>query len=318
MAATVEAMHTTSLPDALAGRVFSRADAVAHGLSTRTLRGPRVITVWPGRYRYADAQLGDRAIIDACRAIAPPDAALSHTSALALRGLALRPLLPVHLATNTGQHVRRRHIVVHRFQGTIDPELVNDVPVLGARRTFVDCGTILTLPELVAVGDWMVRRGLVTPPRLRAFADEAHLDGVQKSRVAADLVRTGSESVPESVTRFHVLAHGLPEPTINMNILSDRGELLGRGDLPFPPWKVLAEYDGWYHERSAAQRQRDILRRERLEAAGWLVVVLTSEDLKNPRRAVWRVFNALRSRGYAGPPPRLDPRFGRWMPISTR
>ncbi|HUQ00640.1 MAG TPA: hypothetical protein VM093_09295 [Aeromicrobium sp.] len=103
---------------------------------------------------------------------------------------------------------------------------------------------------------------------------------------------------------------------MNLEIRKESGEFLGRGDLPFPGWKVLAEYDGWYHERGAAQRQHDVLRRERLEAAGWIVIVLTSAD--TPQRMAWRVYDALVRRGYAGPTPRFDPRFARWMSTKSR
>lgn len=309
-------MH--NLPAELDGRIFSRSTALAYGVSDKMLRGNRVVRMWPGAYRYATTVLDDGDLVAACQATAPPDAALSHTSAFRWWGLKLRPLLPVHLATNTGRRVRRAHVVVHRFEGELEPETVRGVPVLGVARTFVDCGTALCLPELVAAGDWLVSRGLVAPAGLRSLAESSHLDGVQMARVAAELVRAGSESIPESLTRFHLIAHGLPEPAVNLNISSEDGEFLARGDLPFPDFKVLAEYDGWYHERSAEQRQRDILRRERLEASGWLVVVLTGQDLAIPRRAAWRVFNALRGRGYRGPPPRLDARFGRWLPVSPR
>lgn len=312
-----ESVSMRDLPANLEGRIFTRSEALDCGITDQVLRGARIVRVWPDGYRYASTELDDLDVVLACRTLVPPDAALSHTSALRLWGLALRPLLPVHFATNSGRHVRRGHIVVHRFEGELEPEVFGGVRLLGAVRTFVDCGTVLTLPELVAAGDWLVGRKLATPSRLRSFAESSHLDGVQMARVAADLVRAGSESIQESVTRFHLVAHGLPEPAVNLTILSDEGEFLARGDLPYAEFKVLAEYDGWYHERSAEQRQRDILRREQLEAHGWLVVVLTSRDVADPRRGAWRVYNALRIRGYRGPPPRLDSRFGRWFSVSA-
>ena len=57
--------------------------------------------------------------------------------------------------------------------------------------------------------------------------------------------------------------------------------------------KVLVEYDGWYHERDAWQRQRDILRREALEAEGWRVIVVTSADMRHPKQIAARVARAL-------------------------
>jgi very-short-patch-repair endonuclease len=61
---------------------------------------------------------------------------------------------------------------------------------------------------------------------------------------------------------------------------------------------VLVEYDGWQHERDAWQRQKDHLRREALEAAGWLVIVVTTADMRAPKSVAARVARALMSRGY--------------------
>ncbi|MFL6088940.1 MAG: hypothetical protein ACJ71Z_02240 [Aeromicrobium sp.] len=294
----------------LAGRVFTAAEAEAAGLSAAMLRGSRIQRLGLGIYRYSDGDLPlDQMLWAALKA--SPGSAVSHTSSLALRGLELRPPLPVHLASNRRQQVRRSEVVVHRHRGALEPEVIRGLPVLGADRTFVDCGSILGLAALVAAGDWLIVHRYTTTEKLRSFAERSHLDGVQRARVAVDLVRDGAESVRESLSRFHLVSHGLPEPDVNLRIMGAAGEFLGRGDLPFPRWKVLAEYDGWYHERSGAQRQHDLLRRERLEAAGWIVIVLTSAD--TPRRTAWRVYNALTSRGYTGPTPRLDPRFARWM-----
>lgn len=45
------------------------------------------------------------------------------------------------------------------------------------------------------------------------------------------------------------------------------------------------------------------MRRERLEAAGWTVIVITAEDMKNPLGIVPRAHTALVAAGYAGPAP---------------
>lgn len=300
------------LPAEFSGVVFTRAEAVAAGVTPAMLRGRRFQSVGHGLFRYAaEALTLPDAIRSAMRLF--PDGAVSHTSSLALLGLTMRPMLPVHLATNRLHQVRRCDLVVHRHRGPFEPRLRNGIPVLGPERTFVDCGTLLDLPELVAAGDWLVAHRFVRLDDLRDFTAASHLDGVQRARVAAELVRPGAESVRESMARFHLVAYGLPEPAMNVDLVDESGAFLARGDMPYPEWMVLAEYDGWYHERDAAQRQHDVLRRERLEAAGWTVVVLTSVDLASPQRMVWRVYRALRHRGYDGPRPRLNPRFARWM-----
>ncbi|WP_371415527.1 hypothetical protein [Aeromicrobium sp. 9AM] len=63
------------------------------------------------------------------------------------------------------------------------------------------------------------------------------------------------------------------------------------------------EHDGWHHERDAEQRQKDHLRRERIEAAGWTLIVITAADFQHPIAIVARVYEAMVRCGYARPPP---------------
>lgn len=84
---------------------------------------------------------------------------------------------------------------------------------------------------------------------------------------------------------------------MNVDVHDEHGGWIARGDLVYRRWKVLVEYDGWQHERDAAQRQWDHLRREQLDAAGWRVIVVTIEDMKRPWMVVARVRQALRQSG---------------------
>jgi hypothetical protein len=307
-------MQAPSLPSALCGRVFDRRIAADHGLSPGVLRGPRIASVFGGVYRYRDTDLTPALLVEAALLIAPPDAVVCRTSALALWGLNLASPLPVHLATNTTLRRRRDEVVLHRHEGTIAPYFVRGMAVTGPDRTFVDSATMLSLAQLVAVGDWLIARGLTDVTQLQGYALKSHLNGVQMARVAAELVRSGSESPRESMVRVVFVAWGLPEAQTNVDIRDSDARFLARADLVFEEWRVIVEYDGWYHERDAAQRQRDILRREALEAAGWLIVVITSRDMEQPRSIAWRAYNALRLRGYRGPAPQFDSaNFGRWM-----
>ena len=229
--------------------------------------------------------------------VVPPDAALSHVSALRWWGLTVGPAVPLHFSSNSRTHVEREGIIVHRRQGLLRPELLRGVPVMGPDRTFVDCGTVLSLRRMVEVGDWLVAQGHTDLLTLRAYVIQSHLDGVIRARDAASLVRVGSESVRESALRWHLTRAGLPEPELNQDIFDD-GQFLARGDLVYRRWQVLVEYDGWHHERDAVQRQRDHLRREALEAAGWRVIVITTADMSSPVSVVRRVRAALIQRGY--------------------
>lgn len=170
--------------------------------------------------------------------------------------------------------------------------------MLDPYRTFVDCATLVGRRNLLKIGDWLVARGLVSAERLVAYAAAVHFDGVRRARQVAALVRAGAESPRESELRWELVCAGLPEPEVNANIFDEGGRWLARGDLVYARWKVLVEYDGWYHERSAEQRQSDIARKERLDGAGWRVIVITAADMADPRAVVRRVGSALVAAGW--------------------
>lgn len=286
------------LPRELDGSVFTAAEARDRGISAKTLRGPQIATVYAGVYRFTRTPLTLGLRIRAALKILPPDAALSHVSNLEWRGLTMRPTDVLHFSSRLDRRIRREGLVLHRYQGALDPEVVHGVPLLLPVRTFVDCATMLSVRELVEVGDWMVSQGLVSPATLRRFVEDVHLDGVQRARRAASFVRAGSESVRESRVRWMLVSEGLPEPALNVDIRDGAGRFLARGDIVYEKYRVLVEYDGWHHERDAAQRQRDHLRRERLEAQGWRVIVITAADITDHYAVVARVRAALIQRGW--------------------
>lgn len=283
----------------LNGRVFTRHEALAHGLTPRILDGRRIIAVQRGVYRYASTEPTLRLAAEAALLVLPAGAAVSHLSALQLRGLAIGASSPLHVSVNSPIQRTLRGVVVHRRQGQLHPVLLDGLPVLGPDRTFVDAATLLGARDLLRVGDWLVAQGLTDVATLRAFVAKSHLDGVQRARRVAVMVRSGSASPRESDLRWEILRAGLPEPELNVDILSELGEFIARGDLVYREWKVVVEYDGWHHERDAWQRQYDHLRRERLEGDGWRVIVVTAADFKHPAQIAQRVALALRRAGCA-------------------
>ena len=271
------------------------------------LQGPRFAQVTAGAYRAAATPESFELLVCAAMLVLPPDAALSHVSNLRWRGYDAVPARPLHFSTNMRLHVERPGIVAHRRQGLLSSSLVRGVPLLGPDRTFVDAATQLSERELLRAGDWLVANGHTDILDLRAYAVMSRLDGVQRARLVAPIVRERVGSVRESDVRWVLVSSGLPVPEANPDLFDDDGQFLAKGDLAHKSYKVLVEYDGWQHERDPRQRQRDHLRRESLEAAGWRVIVATAEDFRNESSIAWRVFNALRQRGFAGP----RPTFGR-------
>ncbi len=301
-----------AIPPELHGTAFTSAQAQAVGVSRQMLRGTRFRRLFPDAYTTAATALTLDLQVRAALLTLPSDAAVSHTTALHLRGVDVGRHWPLHFSTNTSAQNRVKEIVLHRRRGRLHPWELDGVPVLGVDRTFVDSATILGVRDLVIAGDWLIHRGQTTLGQLTTYVADRHLDGVRRARRAVRLVREGVESPRETVVRLLLRFARLPEPSVNLVILDGFGGFLARGDLVYEFYKVLVEYDGWHHERDPHQRQRDRERREQLEAAGWRVIVVTSHDLRHPNRIPLRVHAALVARGYRGPRPWMSSEWQRW------
>lgn len=286
-----------SILASFAGRPFTLAEAFAAGLGRRALQGPQFVRLFRGVYRTADTEETLDLRVRAALLVLPSDAALSHQTALRWCGYEGLSDEPLHFSTAKQIRIERDGIVLHRRQAQLRSELIRGVPVMGASRTFVDVATDVGDRELLRIGDWMVRRGHADLLDLRAFALESHLDGVQRARRVAPLVRERVDSPRESDVRWLIIVTGLPVPEPNVPIIDGVGVRIAKGDLVYVDEKIIVEHDGWHHERDAAQRQRDHLRRELLESLGWKVIVITIEDFKDEAHIVWRIYNALKERG---------------------
>lgn len=291
------------IPDSLLGRPFRTAEALAIGVTRRQLQGPYFVQVHRGIWVSRGTPLSLEVLVRADLLGLPDDACVSHRTALQWYGVNVGAPTPRHYSTNSQAQTGLADVVLHRRRGQLHPRDVRGLRVVGPDRALVDSATQLDRESLVRAADALIRAGLTAPGTFADYASVRHIDGVARARAAAPLVRSRVDSVKETDVRLMIRAGGLPEPEVNTSIRNDAGEFVARGDLPYPRWKVLVEYDGWHHDRSAEQRQNDIERRERLDASGWAVVTLTAADLDHPARALRRIWEALRRRGYPGPPP---------------
>ncbi len=306
-------MTATTLPP---GRPFTTQMALDSGVSPDALRTKRYRRLFRGVYVSADVEPDLFTWLHAALLLMPGDAVVSHVSAMALYDLSPpRRFERLSFSTATPRVVKDRRIELHRRRGRLTHHVRHHLPVTGPDRTFVDCALRLTFVELVQLGDHLVHLGLTTPARLAEYAAARHLDGVRRARRVVRWVREGVESPRETSLRLMLVLSRLPEPECNPEITDAAGRFLARADLVYWRWRIVVEYDGWHHERDAAQRAKDIRRRERLEAEGWRVIVVTSGDFSDPRSIPWRVFVALRSRGYDGPGPVLNDSWCRWFGV---
>lgn len=96
---------------------------------------------------------------------------------------------------------------------------------------------------------------------------------------------------------MELLAAGLPEPELNVDVYDEDGTFLGCLDMAFRRYRVGVEYHGDQHgERYAA----DVERSAAFRAAGWDLIEVTNALRKRPRVMVERVAKALRKAGWQG------------------
>jgi hypothetical protein len=257
----------SAIPDGLLDGPFTLEQAAALGVSRKVARGRRFRRLFRGVYVCAAVELTLFTWLHAALLVLPPDAVVSHLTALRLWKFEPRRSDDLEFSTNSLAVTVLPGVRLHRRQGRLTPEFRHGLPVTGPDRTFVDCGTRLSLVQLVQVAEHLIHSGATTYDRLIAYCLARHLHGVQRARRAMALVVPGSESPMETLVRLMLVFARLPCPEPNVWIVDGQGRRVARVDLLFAEFKVIVEYDGWQHERSSAQRQRDRERREVLDSS---------------------------------------------------
>jgi very-short-patch-repair endonuclease len=184
--------------------------------------------------------------------------------------------------------------------------------VVAAVDTWCQLASILSLDELVIMGDGLVRRQgpVATLAQLTdAVGRFAGAPGCGTLRKAVALVRPRTDSPQETRLRLLIRAAGLPEPVVNHPILDRFGNFIAYGDLAYPREKVLVEYDGAHHFASPEQGLNDVDRLEPIMAEGWRVIRVTKKHLfevASPR--IRAIREALLERGWRPGRERIPPR----------
>jgi hypothetical protein len=266
---------------------------------TAPFRGVRV----PGRL--------DETLLAHCRALAPvldDGVAFGYVTALRL----LRVEVPWPFADDDRLHVvtacpqdrprRTRDGIVSHWsrQPVLSTTTVAGLLVTSAEQTFVHVASRLRRPEdIVVLGDAMMRRrqALTTPAALAHAAERTHkLKGIVQVREQIEHMRPGTDSSTETRTRLALTDANLPCPAVNDVVRDPDGKYVKRVDMLYRDLRIAIEYDGDQHRTDVAQWRDDVRRRRRLEALGWIVIVVVFDDLRDPRALIERVRSAIRSR----------------------
>jgi hypothetical protein len=253
-------------------------------------------------YVAAAVEVTPDVVAEALLLIVPGPAWVSHASAARILGLPL-PVLPDEHVTVVAKADRMKRRGIRSHIGTPDAlvvrrqGLVHSAPL----QVFVELAEQLTLVDLVVVGDWLVRKNMVTLSELRTFAGTSKLKGAAAARAAVAFVRERVDSPMETRLRMLFVLAGFPEPEVNLTY--DLGDGRRRYDLCWPGVKVIAEYDGRHHAQREEQWEADLERREQIDDDEWRIRVFIAKDIYNtPDRTLERMATLLRAKRLPGMP----------------
>lgn len=248
---------------------------------------------------------------DRALAIAPllePSQRFSHLTAAELQGMRLpegRARSELHITySNASRAMRRPGITGHRSRfpaaaRTLDGAIRVSAPI----DTWCECGEVLAVDDLVVMGDGLLSRRdpMATIGQLRrAVSRRAGRRGTARLRTALDQIRPNTDSARETLLRLMLIRAGLPDPDINAQLRDRDDRLVAHGDLVWPQFGVVVEYDGRHHAESRKQFAIDIRRLNDIAELG-LLVIRVDRDLMDERHTLLRrVERALRSRGWSG------------------
>ena len=284
---------------------FTAASARAAGLTRAQLRGSGFIRLARDLVVRLDDAIDSRERLLLLATALPADSAYSHETAAALLGAPVdRPSRPHISLTPRRVLPQRSEFVVHSRRLTpLDVIVDNGLRLTAGPQTFLDLAPALWPPDLVAVGDALLREGHMAAATLaERLARADRVRGVVRARACAPLLSALSMSRPESWMRYWLLTSDLPIPHAQVPILNRWGDVVAHGDLGYPEWRLLLEYEGRQHA-DADQFGRDIDRYSLMVADGWLVLRFAGRHVRGPTVVVDRTRRALLSRGW-----RPDPR----------
>ncbi len=297
---------------------FTRAQALDHGLTDRRL-ARECRRVLHGVYVAREVTVTPVVRARAALLTHTPTAVASHGTVARLFGVPHPREDVEHVTVPTGDDRRRRRGVLCHV-AAVDAEdlrLFKGVRITSPERLFVDLAGTLALVDVVVVGDWLVRHRFLTLRGLLSYCQSSSSAHARTARLAASYVRARVDSPMETRLRMLLVLAGLPEPLVNLEIRVRGGRALLRLDLSWPSIRLAVEYDGQHHRDDTRQWESDVDRREDLHDADWRHITVTRRGIYlTPEQTIWRVWSALRERGW----PRLRPPKEAWrrhFPVSS-
>lgn len=279
------------------GPAYTWSDARRLGVTRRQIRADGV-ELSRGLYLSSAVEPDLTVRCHAWAKVLPADAAFGFLTAARLYGVSDSASTTVHSVMRPRRVLPQRpglRIHVRRLQAE-DVVEHDGIRVTSGAQTFLDLAAVLPAPDLFVLGDRLMRAGRLRHDDLaRRLGRADRVRGVVRARRWAPHLTGGAASPRESLMRHWLLDSDLPEPAVQVPVLDSRGRVVAHGDLGYPEWKVLIEYEGRQHAE-IGQFGRDVDRYSLMAADGWLVLRFAAHHGRHA--VVERTRRALVNRGW--------------------
>jgi hypothetical protein len=295
------------LPPELGPGPFTRAQALALGVTKAMFDGDRFIRVFPCVWRLADQPLTEAGWVAAARLTLPDHARLTGLTRLRELGLDFGPRFPLHFVVEGDLHLDLDGIFLHRTK-LLAP---NDGRSVTAAAAFLFYCSHARIIDAIRAGDWMLFHRHATIDEVRALALSAPWrDGAHEAIWIIDYLHPASRSLKESETRAVIEFAGLPRAEVNVQLdLGPEERVVVIVDLLMRCCGLVIEYEGAHHQSDRLQYSGDLGRYEILRRHGVPYLQVTRERLGQPRRLVQMIHREMVALGYDGPAPVFDDRW---------
>lgn len=202
--------------------------------------------------------------------------------------------LHVTVRTRSGRpHIRPLKsvpVIVHIWSHCTPQSLIHISNGVHVFHVWAQLSSYLSTEDLVVLGDsilaMLVRNGAPDADKLylelqRFIKEMPPFRGKSICRQAMTLLRPNVWSPAESSLRLGVQRHGIPDGRCNVVVpgITFRSGAAISLDIAWVEFKVGVEYDGDHHRTDKVQWRRDNEKRERLRAHGWILIIVTAQNL---------------------------------------
>ena len=270
-------------------------------------RTGQLVVIHRGIYRLAGVQLDWGVKLQAAALAAGPLALVSHRSAAVWRGFQGAETTIVDIASDENRRIRLAGVVAHQ---TLDLPSADwgehgGLPVTSVERTLIDVGRYWSPETIGILLDHAVRDGLTSYERFQRRTQELARqgrNGIGTARLVLAARGFGDGWGFEKAMRGALRDAGLPEPQREFRVRTAGSSY--RVDFAYCGAMVGIECDSTEWHTLPYQRVRDARRRNRIQNAGLMLLLVTSGRLRDdPDGVIDEIRTALVNRAGLGSGP---------------